>query len=215
MGFGGWEGGGRKRTRRVQSNEGLGGAGSRGGVAKEKQELEGDKSPDLMSPVLVMHVIMVEFSCLSPEYRPNTSNALGKLARHARARWVRLQTSFFVPLLLRLPCLTMRCTSRPFIEGIRADIMLGATRQRGCLPAISTVMVARHSANRQKAPGLPEVCGSQKKEICILFSSPPPCKMTLLVLSHAELIEHHPGLQVSQDRVVYKEALCTDIDTQI
>ena len=39
--------------------------------------------------------------------------------------------------------------------------------------------------------------------------------MTLLVLSHAELIEHHPGLQLSQDRVVYKEALCTDIDTQI
>ena len=35
------------------------------------------------------------------------------------------------------------------------------------------------------------------------------------VLSYAELIEPHPELKPSQDRVVYKEAIFTDIDTQI
>ena len=35
------------------------------------------------------------------------------------------------------------------------------------------------------------------------------------VLLYAELIEHHPELKPSQDRVVYKEAIFTDIDTQI
>ena len=35
------------------------------------------------------------------------------------------------------------------------------------------------------------------------------------VLSYAELIEHHPELKPSQDRVVYKEAIFTDIDAQI
>ena len=31
------------------------------------------------------------------------------------------------------------------------------------------------------------------------------------VLSYAELIEHHPELKPSQDRVVYKEAFFTDM----
>ena len=35
------------------------------------------------------------------------------------------------------------------------------------------------------------------------------------VLSYADLIEPHPELKPSQDRVVYKEAIFTDIDTQI
>ena len=35
------------------------------------------------------------------------------------------------------------------------------------------------------------------------------------VLSYAGLIEPHPELKPSQDRVVYKEAIFTDIDTQI
>ena len=35
------------------------------------------------------------------------------------------------------------------------------------------------------------------------------------VLSYAELIEPHPELKPTQDRVVYKEAIFTDIDTQI
>jgi len=34
------------------------------------------------------------------------------------------------------------------------------------------------------------------------------------VLSYAELIEHHPELKPSQDRVVCKEATFTGIDTQ-
>ena len=35
------------------------------------------------------------------------------------------------------------------------------------------------------------------------------------MLSYAELIEPHPELKPSQDRVVYKEAIFTDIDTKI
>ena len=44
-------------------------------------------------------------------------------------------------------------------------------------------------------------------------SSPP--HLDPQVLSYAELIEHHPELKPSQDRVVYKEAIFTDVDTQI
>ena len=47
-----------------------------------------------------------------------------------------------------------------------------------------------------------------------LCASAPP-HLDPQVLSYAELIEPHPELKPSQDRVVYKEAIFTDIDTQI